>query len=199
MARPRKDGSPPATTRIETAFFAQLRAMPFQEITVSGLVQAAGVNRNSFYYHYADLEDLARSAVANQLVPEIPRLIAGGFGFESAQVEEVMLNAIGDDRLRHMLTVAGPNSTSELREILKDSIRSLWLDAFRLQSSDVNDEELATMRFVLGGMLEVMSRISADDLREVLPRMRGLPILQAASRIMMQTLAAAAERVASPG
>lgn len=194
MARPRNDGSPSAATRLESAFFDQLETRPFPEITVSALVRAAGVNRNSFYYHYADLDDLARSAVAHQLVPEIPRLIAGGFGIESDQVEEALLAAVGDERLRHMLAVAGQNSTTELREMLKDAVLDLWLDAFQLERDDLDDHETATVRFTLGGMIEVLSRIETADARETLTTMRGLPILQSSSRLTMAALAAAAAR-----
>ncbi|WRS30720.1 TetR/AcrR family transcriptional regulator C-terminal domain-containing protein [Actinomycetaceae bacterium MB13-C1-2] len=37
----------------------QLRTAPLDRITVSGLTSAAGINRQTFYYHFADVYDLA--------------------------------------------------------------------------------------------------------------------------------------------
>lgn len=37
----------------------QLRTTPLDRITVSGLTSAAGINRQTFYYHFADVYDLA--------------------------------------------------------------------------------------------------------------------------------------------
>ncbi|MFZ1382900.1 MAG: TetR/AcrR family transcriptional regulator C-terminal domain-containing protein [Scrofimicrobium sp.] len=37
----------------------QLRTTPLDRITVSGLTLAAGINRQTFYYHFADVYDLA--------------------------------------------------------------------------------------------------------------------------------------------
>src|SRR5690606_40839879 len=76
MGRPRNDGGPTAPQRLEAAFFDLLSATPYQDVTISALVREAGVNRNSFYYHYTDLDDLARSATDNVVLSEIAHLIA---------------------------------------------------------------------------------------------------------------------------
>ena len=62
MPRPRKDDpQSAATARIEAAFWRLLEEVGYPEITVRRVSQAAGANRNSFYYHYECLEDLARN------------------------------------------------------------------------------------------------------------------------------------------
>jgi len=196
VGRPRKDGAPSATERMESVFFEQLRTTPFQRITVSTIVEAAEVNRNSFYYHYADLEDLAHSAVSNLLIPDLARLVAGGFGLDSGPVGKVLEDAALDNRFRRLLTVAGPNSTAELRGILKDAVMSLWLDTFEIGPGDLSSSDRATIHYALGGILELVSTIDAqDDLLAVIGEMRMLPILQSGARIAMETLNAAAARV----
>src|SRR5699024_9377466 len=89
MGRPRNDGGPTAPQRLEAAFFDLLSATPYQDVTISALVREAGVNRNSFYYHYTDLDDLARSATDNVVLSEIAHLIASGLSPASEQVDQL--------------------------------------------------------------------------------------------------------------
>lgn len=198
MARPRHDDEgPSAVDRMETAFFDALRTTPFQKVTVSAIVKAAGVNRNSFYYHFTDLDDLAHSAVDHLLIPEIPRLLADGFGFESEQVHKVLHDAHGEERLRTVLVITGPHSTAELRGVLKHAVIDVWLSMFDLDHDDLDAQESATLHFVLGGMFELLSRIRPRELLEELTAVRGLPILQTNVRIVLESLTSARQRVTS--
>lgn len=43
---------------IKEAFLALLNQRPLDKITVKDIVEACGVNRNTFYYHYQDIYDL---------------------------------------------------------------------------------------------------------------------------------------------
>lgn len=205
MGRPPR-GGPSAVERLESAFFRELNDTPFQELTISGIVASAGVNRNSFYYHYSNLDDLAHSAVESLLLSEIPALIAGGLSPDSEEFGEVLAGAIDEHWFTRVLAITGPNSTSELRDILKDSVANIWLEAFGLEHSDLQPPELSTMEFCLGGSLELLTKVTAGDMRsdaevptliEALAEMRRLPILQASGRAIVDALSAAAERVRS--
>ena len=140
MPRPRKDSGPSATERMEGAFFTLLETTQFKNITVNALVATAGVNRNSFYYHYADLEDLAAAAAQGLTETSIPRLLATGLGPDSDEVNRAIEGLTRDRRILKILTVTGPNSTAELRNILKDAIMDLWLELFELERTDLTDE-----------------------------------------------------------
>lgn len=198
MARPKKDGTPTADTRIENAFFDVLTTTPFDKITVSAVVQAAKVNRNSFYYHFTDLDHLARSAMANLLIPEIPQLLANGFRPAAAEIDEVLEHSATETGQLHRIpTIMGPHSTTTLRNMLKDAIIRLWLTVFRLAPEDFDAQTEATVHFALGGMLELFSDIPPDaDILEALRRFRRLPIVEATAQIAMETLTAASRRAA---
>lgn len=43
---------------IEESFIKLLNEIPFDKITVKDIVEDCGINRNTFYYHYADIFDL---------------------------------------------------------------------------------------------------------------------------------------------
>ena len=44
---------------IHHEFGEMLKEMPFKQITIRDLTERVGINRNTFYYHYADIYDLA--------------------------------------------------------------------------------------------------------------------------------------------
>ena len=72
MPRPRHDSEVlPAKERLENAFWELLADRDYRKITVTDVVREAGVNRNSFYYHFSSLPELADSAILHQ-VESIP-------------------------------------------------------------------------------------------------------------------------------
>lgn len=52
---------------ILNTFDEMLEAMPFEKITVSGIIKACNVSRNTFYYHYQDVYDLLDAWLQSQL------------------------------------------------------------------------------------------------------------------------------------
>ena len=60
MPRPRRDSEIlPAKERLENAFWELLSEREYRKITVTDIVRTADVNRNSFYYHFTGLPELA--------------------------------------------------------------------------------------------------------------------------------------------
>ena len=52
---------------IKRTFLELLEQRPFNQITVKDIVEACGVNRNSFYYHYADLPALVEELIDEEI------------------------------------------------------------------------------------------------------------------------------------
>lgn len=74
MPRPRRDSEIlPAKDRLENAFWELLSEREYNKITVTDIVRTADVNRNSFYYHFSGLPELATPP------PQLPKtaLICG--------------------------------------------------------------------------------------------------------------------------
>ena len=51
---------------IKTVFLQLLEKKPYNQITVRDIVEECGINRNSFYYHFADIAALAEEIVMEQ-------------------------------------------------------------------------------------------------------------------------------------
>lgn len=86
MARPPKNAEgPSATERMELAFWDCMKEMPFSEITVRDIVSRAKVNRNSYYYHYDSMWDLAQASVEHADFAAVARVLLEGFVTDEAR------------------------------------------------------------------------------------------------------------------
>ena len=74
--------------QIKATFLRLLEERPFSQITVKEIVRECGVNRNSFYYHYADLPALVEEVIEE----EIGRFVQEPSSFSS--MEESMTSAL---------------------------------------------------------------------------------------------------------
>ena len=73
---------------IKRVLLELLEQRPFHQITVKDIVAACGINRNSFYYHYADLPALVEEIIDE----EIGRFVREEKTFSS--LEESMTEAL---------------------------------------------------------------------------------------------------------
>lgn len=67
MARPRKDSNIIATEKIEKALWELLEIEDYSNITVQKLADKAGVNRNAVYYHYENIDDVAKNTLLHYM------------------------------------------------------------------------------------------------------------------------------------
>lgn len=62
---------------IKDTFISLLKNKPFNQITVKDIVDECGVNRNTFYYHYEDINDLLENVIneeTNILLKKYPTI-----------------------------------------------------------------------------------------------------------------------------
>jgi len=102
MPRPRRDSEIlPAKERLENAFWELLSEREYRKITVTDIVRTADVNRNSFYYHFTGLPELADSAILHA-VENTPLPSAPNANFNP------------DNEWRKHVTALSPNSVGVL-------------------------------------------------------------------------------------
>lgn len=177
MPRPRRDSNiPPARERMESAFWGLLADREYRRITVTDIVHRAKVNRNSFYYHFSGLPELADAAILNEvrtapLIQEAPDPTADPQEQWRKRITHFMNSPREQQRLDRLALLAGPHSSPELVESLHDFarmslIQTLDLDADRL---DLTTDLL--LDFTAGGLLTILKRwpelrktVSMDDL-----------------------------------
>ena len=173
MARPHyQAGEQTAREKLVQAFWECLHEMSFDKMTIATVVKRADVNRNTFYYHYQDLEELAREAVGNTaLDPLFIRMLLMRFvqGAGSELFEQI---PDWEQRVDRVCLLAGKHSSPELRDLLRQAVLSAWSSAigFSLEKQDL--EGRLALEFLIGGFLSVIA-YRADtgidfDLRDVI-------------------------------
>ena len=67
MARPKKSNQPSVRDRMIEAFWQLLEDNQLHEISVGMIVAKAGCNRGTFYYHFADKDELMLAALSREV------------------------------------------------------------------------------------------------------------------------------------
>lgn len=181
MPRPRHDSELlPAKERMRNAFWALLEDREYRKITVTDIVHEAQVNRNSFYYHYGSLSELADDAilqeVENTSIAQLVDETTDDHGIPSMDDDAVREHwhkrisaAINSSehrtRLNHMALLAGPHSSPELMDSLRDFTRMTLFTALKLDESDMTLRSDLYIDFAVSGILAILRRW--PELREM--------------------------------
>lgn len=181
MPRPRHDSELlPAKERMRNAFWALLEDREYRKITVTDIVHEAQVNRNSFYYHYGSLSELADDAilqeVENTSIAQLVDETTDDHGIPSMDDDAVREHwhkrisaAINSSehrtRLNHMALLAGPHSSPELMDSLRDFTRMTLFTALKMDESDMTLRSDLYIDFAVGGILAILRRW--PELREM--------------------------------
>jgi len=166
MARPRYNKQDlRARQKLENAFWMCLDEMPYEKMTVATLVEHAGVNRNTFYYYFDNVEDMARTVFDETVIKELPTIMLNAFSsgkaFEQIDLPEDML-----PRIDKLLRVAKSDSPY-LTNLLAEFIRQTWLKNLGLDYAKLNLQERIQFEFVLGGMLSGLKLMESSNYLEV--------------------------------
>jgi len=183
MSRPRKDDpQSAATARIEAAFWQLLEEVGYPEITVRRVTQLAGVNRNSFYYHYDSMEGLAREAFMGNAADArslISRLIAG-FRDDSTRLAQPAGSTL--EHAKRVMLCARSESPF-LKSLVNNMLRDVWLGELGIEQNLLSKEDRAQVEFIFAGLVAVLGGAEASESPLVMARL-------ADSRIGRASLAA---------
>ena len=172
MPRPRRDSEIlPAKDRLENAFWELLSEREYNKITVTDIVRTADVNRNSFYYHFSGLPELADSAILHA-VEDTPMPGVPGRDFNPDTEWRKHVTALLRDpeqrqRLDRLALLAGPHSSPELVSSLKEFGRLTMISVLGLDADNLDLKTDLMLDFTVGGMLAVLQRWPKLDRKSV--------------------------------
>lgn len=192
MARPKKNNfNDRATVKIENAFWRLLEKESFSDITVLRITQESGVNRNSFYYHYEDMNDLAYKAFKNNVGTEVSRALFGVL-FMSLQGEKTNhAKAIDPMVISHaqkIMLCAGSDSVF-LNQMVHDLLKKIWLYELSIREDLLSTEEQLQIRFIFAGLVSVLG---SPEVKET-PRLMTALSQTAIGKTAIATLQSIAE------
>ena len=139
-----------------------------REMTVSALTRAAGVNRTSFYKHFASPEDLAIHALSELLdvVSNADIALRAGHSVSGTEASRRALHEIVSfvaERRASYTRLLGPGAAPQLVRALTEAFTERTVQA--LEPMDVRPPEAdprVTAQFLASGVLGVMGAWLAD-------------------------------------
>lgn len=164
MPRPRLDcDTPSAIQRMIDTFWQLLSERDYRSITVTDIVRRANVNRNSFYYHFNKLDELAYRAIHDE-VSRSPLLQSGGAGNAPdlqhwrRHVGELISTDEERKRTGRLTMIVGPHTDPVLYSAFHDNEREALLLVLGLTPEDVDSRTDLMLDFIIGGILGMLNR-----------------------------------------
>lgn len=172
MARPRKtDGSVSAKELLVAAFLQMLEQMPYRKITVKALSARAGLNHNSFYYHFGNMEQLAQYALEVTIPKEIPSQVVPRFLSEG--VVQLPFAPEEMEPLFQRVKLFAKKDSPELNPIIRAKIESMWLQAAGIPPDSLSAKDRTVVSFLSAGGVATMGAHPDLTLREFLGLVDG--------------------------
>ena len=155
MARPRKDSEEAAVEeRVEAVFWEMIETRRLTQVSVSALVREAGINRSTFYYHYEDVDDLARRAVSRNLPTELPRIALLLF---SGELDRPRLDDAALAGLSKVCLIIGHDGSRRIAGIVEDALVGMWTEEFGIEGV-ADGDVMRALRFMAGGVTSTLAR-----------------------------------------
>jgi AcrR family transcriptional regulator len=152
------------------AFHAGIAEADLSALSVSSLARAAGINRTSFYSHFASPEDLAIHALSElfDVVGNADIVMRSSHSVPAAEASRRALRDIvrfTDERRQSYARVLGPGAAPRLaRGVTEAFTERTALSLARMPSLPPGADVAVTARFLAGGVLGVIGAwLSADD------------------------------------
>lgn len=178
MGRPKKEDAGKALRKMEDAFWEMLKEMPYNKISVQALSKRANVNHNTFYYYFADIDDLAKSAIEHTLFPEIPAIIhhcleQGDFSCIFESLDEGILTRF------ERLQLAACSDSLMLVEMQQKLLVRPWLDYLGVDEKELTQEERLELSFCMHGLFGNFRKFSCQVDKEVVVNVMNRPLYKA--------------------
>lgn len=175
MARPRKDSDDPsAKERMMQAFWEVLEEKPYAQMTVSDIARAANVRRNTFYYHYANIGELAEQAIRQY----IPLAVQNINVMRSGGPDSHFPPLFPPDAQGKIALIAGPHGAMDLLNVVKGIAWDLWVSEF-----GVDESKRPLFEYAISGMMAASSYLMrfAPEQRAALLANSDLPAIMSAT------------------
>ena len=165
MPRPKyRQNDETARGKLVRAFWEAIADIPLHKLTVTKVIKRAGLNRNSFYYHFTCIEDMAEKVVEETLMRDLPGILVSELNKGEGVAVDTLLSEKGiRERFDHVCLLAGKNSSPQLQEMLKTAIAYNWKNYLSIESEKLSHEDRLVFEFCLGGVISLLAlRADAD-------------------------------------
>ncbi len=156
MARPKKNSdNKQALERIEEAFWFLLETKPYSKITLNALSEQSNVNRNTIYYYFENIDDMAHKFFIKNMPVEIAKILLSSIINDTLDIQNL---PVSDDLLQKFTKARlYLNSDSVfLVNIFKKSVFDLWLLILKIDMDKLTLDEKIDIEFIFNGLIAVL-------------------------------------------
>lgn len=164
MARPRKDQvGPTAFERMREVFWELLEEKPYSAITVKLITQRAGVNHNTFYYHFQNIDDMAMRFFEDNVPAKLVDMVVDAFMGGSIDIALVGKEPNIEEHYRRIRAVMRSGSPT-LMQLGKERLMRSWMERAGLGEDELSAADKARINYVWGGITAVVGSEEAKSI-----------------------------------
>lgn len=144
----------PAQERIKEAFWKLLEENDYTNITISMLAKSAGVNHNTIYRYYKNIDELALALFDETLLKVIPGQLIEAY----RQGDTGLLCLLQDPNIIihwRRACLFFRNNSSLLCTTCRKKLRNIWLKELGINAEILPIEEQAELDFIFSGLAAV--------------------------------------------
>lgn len=164
MARPKKDQvGPTALERMREVFWELLEEKPYSAITVKLITQRAGVNHNTFYYHFQNIDDMAMRFFEDNVPAKLVDMVVDAFMGGSIDIALVGKEPNIEEHYRRIRAVMRSGSPT-LMQLGKERLMRSWMERAGLGEDELSAADKARINYVWGGITAVVGSEEAKSI-----------------------------------
>lgn len=162
MARPKyRKSDVLATEKLSASFWKLLSTNPYSKLSISEICKDAGLIKNTFYYHYENLDDMAMSLIHASLDERFAALILCSAFNDTTTIPEDYIYR--NEQFQHLCLVAGKNSHPLLISTLKESILKVWFSVLKKDESEIPKDLYIASVFAINGILSLLALNNTEN------------------------------------
>lgn len=153
MSRPKKEISVNVKECIENAFWSQMEKGTYKDITIKSLAIEAGVNRNTVYYYYDSVADVARKTCERyadgEATLQIMRSILKGDRRELLNNPQTMSNW-------RKARLFAKDDSPYIKTMFQTKLRNNWCLAMGIEYDTQPEYKKMELDFIFAGLVELI-------------------------------------------
>lgn len=179
MARPRyEEDDARAVDLVAEAFWGELRDKPYEKISAREVIRRAGINKNTFYYHFENLGQLAQSCVDDAIPVEFPRALLAASSVELVSLTGMASNPAIAGKLEHIGILLSGNG-SALQGMLLERVVDMLYDMLPCSLADGPEQKRLLLGFAAGGIVNTLRGRKPEEYASTLTEVRRSPSVSA--------------------
>lgn len=143
--------------RLADALWDCLAELPVGEISVGDVIEAAGVSRGSFYYHFEDLDELLAWAIRQEVMNSDRK--GHSFALLLARAEPSG-NALVQRAIARVCLLLDKGGMSPVFDVALDAMREVWVAVLEPEGGRLPDGVVAQLEYAVGGSVGMLARAS---------------------------------------